>query len=190
MPQRRFFSLIEILIALAILVSLLGIVGFNIKAALRSQSYDSQVDRLVSELNLSQDMLLVFNIETEFRFSPQEAHLVPVGTLDQAYERLIEREHTSLSALASVHFEGTLGERLERTFSLKFLDAGFETPKGVLTLTSLDGEKSYIYLPGYPAPLARQSKAPAIQVMDQQERLFYEKLTASTWATIHDHTKK
>lgn len=186
----RAFTVMEIMVALAIMVSLLGWAGFNIRGAWREQAFRSECDRLLDRLRLAQDILLTLNVETELRFTPEGVKWVPVGMLNRLYDKLIVKEKLPLDPFAEVIFEEAGGEKKVGTFTLKFLDQGYILSKGILKLVAHTGEEAYITLPGYPAPLSLERTPPNPSQLDLDERKLYEGLTAITLSDPDVQSKK
>lgn len=188
--RSSFFTLIEIMVVLAIIVSLLGWAGFNIRAALRQQAFRTETDRLLHRLRLAQDFLLTLNIESELEFSPKEVKWVPVGNANSGYEGLMDKEKLPLTAFSEITFEEINGDKKTGYFTLKFLDLGFVMSRGYLKLVAKTGEEAYIVLHGYPAPLKLQPSPPNVTLQLQEEQEFYERLTAITFSDVNVQNKK
>lgn len=183
--KSRFFTLIEIMVVLAIIISLLGWASFNIRSASRQQAFRTQTDRLLNRLKLAQDFLLTLNIESELEFSPEGVKWVPVGNANSGSESFIDREKLNLTAFSEITFEEINGDKKTGTFTLKFLDLGFVMSRGYLKLVAKTGEEGYIALPGYPAPLKLQSTPPNVALQLQEEQELYDRLSAVTLSDVN-----
>lgn len=174
------------MIVFALMISLLGVIGFSLRGAWQEQAFRSQAERLVNQFRLSQDMMLLLNIDTEVEFREGEVFWIPVGTSNETYEKMILKDRFQLTQIASVDFRGGDGtqQRMEGKqggFKLGFFDRGFRMSKGILTLTSNKGEVYYILLNGYPSPINLLTEAPNPTNIAFEERDFYERMTTSTW---------
>ena len=177
----RFYTLIEILIAVMLLVILLGAVGINIRAASKDQTFQAEVDHLLHRLNLAQDMLVVLKIDSRMEFKKDAARWFPIGNINQNYEILIDREKIPLSEFSEITFEDSKESKKEGEFTLNFGDLGYIMPQGVLKLVSKRGKTVYINFPGYPQPLTLAREAPNERELDRKEREFYEQITRFTF---------
>lgn len=189
--KTRFFTLLEILIVMALMVLLVGIVGWNLRGGIKAQAFNTQVDRILKQLRMSQDILMLLNIDTKLDFEGKEIEWIPVGTTNEVYDKFLAKEKTPLTSFSSIEFESELdGEKSLFTpesgkITLSFLDRGFRLPYGVLKMVSVDNVERYIYLPGYPSPLDLQNTPPDVTQIKNKERDFRDRLTKATWTEIN-----
>lgn len=189
MPARtrsKCFTLIEILVALTLLISLLGLAGFNIRKAWQQQVFRSEGDNLIQHLRLAQEILLTLHIESELEFTPGKVKWVPVGSANKIYDGMIEKTKIPLLAFSEIAFQETGGEKKNGTFTLKFLDDGYVMSRGILSLKSVQDEMIYILLPGYPAPLSLQKEPPDVSKLVREENELFERLTHMTLSDVQN----
>ena len=67
--KRRFFTFLEILIVIGILLLLGGLLTFNIRNAYHEQAFKNDVEKIVGQIKLAQDLLVLRNMETESNFT-------------------------------------------------------------------------------------------------------------------------
>lgn len=191
----RFLTLMEVMIAMAIILSLVGIVGFNVRGVWREQKYRSEVDRILSQLRFSQDMVLLLNIESEIDFSEGKIQWFPVGNINRFYERMLNKSAFKPTQIEKIEFETTLEDKTRQSgnsdsFKLNFLDRGFQMSRGVLKIIPYQGQERYIFLKGYPAPIEVQDTPVDLAQATQEDQTFREKLTQVTWSNPDVRKKK
>lgn len=163
-----------------------GLGGYSLTRALNSQRFETEVEAFAGRLNRLSELLMLLNIETEVRIEKGEMREVPVGTLSDAYLKMLQRDTQVFKAIRSVSFEPFEGEN---SFSdarggkvtLSFLDRGFRLPHGLLTLESEQGDTRFILFKGYPSPLKGVKEKPDWQREEGERKAFNERLTQSTW---------
>lgn len=177
--RNRCFTLLEILIVIALLSFAAGLVGINIHHATREQSFNNEVEQVVELLNTAQNLMLMASAEVRVVFKQKpngiEMKLVCDDKIPEKWAPLICKNYF-LKTIHQVYFDSASDDG---KLTLSFLSKGSVMSKGVLTL--IYGEKRYIPLPGYPAPIRAYREEPEIEefVLDAIVQLTKEELSAS-----------
>lgn len=184
--RKRFFTLIEVIIVMVLVLIAAGLGGYSLTRALNTQRFETEAEAFVGRLNRLSELLMLLNIESEVRIEKGEVREVPVGTLSDAYLKMLQRDTQTFKAIHSVAFEPFDGENSFTDakggkVTLSFLDRGFRLPYGLLILESERGETRFVWFKGYPAPLKLLKEKPDWQREEGERKAFNERLTQSTW---------
>lgn len=155
MIRYRFFSLIELLIVMGLIVVVAGAVTWNLVGLKEEQQFQTSVAKVEELLQTAEELMLIYNEEIRVVLSPSENGLVgQIKTRSPLYTKLGEqlREPLLLAGVKSFSFEGKSGEPITLTFS----PIEKTTPKGILAIAaypSIDTEgplKARFYFSGSP----------------------------------------
>jgi len=134
--RNRSFTLIEIVVCLAIIASLGAALCWNVYGAMRHHRFDESVKKVRNEIEALQMFSLTFGSDMELKFEKREGgwRVVPV-----IYEAALRRMHVKPFDLSGV-------DRLrwgasENDFTLKIYASGRFEPKGVLEMSQ--GERKF-----------------------------------------------
>lgn len=160
------FTLLELLIVVAILGLIVGVFAVNFRMALREQHFKKEVDLVVSKLRLAQDLMLIFHGDIHVKISQRaddrglDLALVFDHELPGNWTTDLQKPYI-LTSFHDVYFDQTPG-----VIDLKFLSGGAVMSHGYLRLstsprnTDLGAITRYIYLPGYPVPIVASQLSP------------------------------
>lgn len=167
MRRSRSFTLIEILIVMALLALVGGAIAINTLRALREDRFHASVQRLVDRLQLSQDLMLISGIDqagldvfldVKRREGQYHCKMSFKGDFSERSLRIFVQEFP-LYEVGQVVWRQADGVE-ESDPQLVFRTLNREVPSGVIELTSAsrDDVKRYILLKGYPAKISSTRK--------------------------------
>lgn len=148
----------------------------NIRSALNEQTFITETNELLSQIQLAQDLNALFGIDLEMEFKEEKGilktKLIPTGVITESFDHLMKQSEKQYNF--TVEWEGK-GFSNQNTFNLSFYDRGYHPPLGVL---KIKGEKE-LYLPlyGYPHPLHFSENAVSVQMIEQKNMALYDLLT-------------
>lgn len=169
--KRSFITLIELLLVIAIMLSVAGLVGINIRKAFFEQRFRSEVSAVVDTLRLAQDLMLLLNADAHVLFADDASgqgikYWIEVEKpLSDNWSRELMRKRPNLRAIHLVEMDDKVSTiKIQDKLDIKFLSGGLIMSQGILSLFSDDQKdrewvlKSYIELPGYPKPIVSTYK--------------------------------
>lgn len=202
----RYFTLLEILIVMAILALVGGLISIGVNKALVAQRFATEVSLIVDELRLAQDLMLILGTDVRVKFAEDKEHsgnkfgLELETRLPKEIEREILRKHENLKTVKGVFFKDlNTSQFTEGQIDVRFLSKGSVMSRGVMRLATSDEEKppvgtlqSYICLPGYPNPIfSTEDKDKAEEECNSAAEASYDsKLTQDTFSKLPDKLKK
>lgn len=190
--KRLKITLIELLIVLTLIVTILGLVSFNVSKAVRQQKFNEEVSRVIDLLRLSQDLMLMLKLGVTVKFEINETGtgikqtLTTEAPLPKTWMNIITKLQKPLSV---IHYIQTTQEGDSGKQEIKFLSEEIGMTKGVIRLSTsksddvLGALTSYIYLPGYPSIITAQKKYP---IEDKTEDAFLKDLSRLIYEEITD----
>lgn len=192
--KRLYVTLLELLLVLAIIAIVGSFVALNIKDVLYEQRFRSEVDRVVNQLRLAQDLMLIFDGDVHFRLASAkdnksfEYGLVFDHAMPNRWSTQLQKM-SHLTAIHNVYFPIDPQDRSEG-LDIKFLSGGAVMSKGVFRLSSAahDGPgvlTRYICLTGHPAPIFSTATPLKEEECVSKETAFDTQLTQRTGDEIH-----
>lgn len=172
---RRYVTLIETMIALAILGLVATVIGLNVSKAMQDQRFRTEIALVVEQLRLAQSLMLILNEDVKVHFK-EEAGQIHYGLsfqcpMKSGWDKELTRKPQPLKAIRTVAFKGTGEEKAPGSLTLNFLSSGMVMSSGTLTLSTAKGLNSsdtrYVNLPGYPHPItavANEESALSLQM--------------------------
>ncbi len=174
----RAVTLIEVLIAVAVLGLLSGVVALNVRNAINTQRFYDDVQKVVDRFRLAQDLMIITESDCQVVFERRDevvyCTLRVVGKVTDGLHSLIGKE-IALSSIQGFWFDevestGMSTQRSEGVVAIDFFALGKETTRGRIELSSLrereGGNRRWIALPGYPTYLESQAALPDLQPID------------------------
>lgn len=162
---RRYVTLIETVIALAILGLVATVIGINVSKAMQDQRFRTEVALVVDQLRLAQNLMIILNEDVKVHFK-EESGQIHYGLSFQCpkktgWDKELTRKPQPLKAIRTVAFNGTGEEKGPGSLTLNFLSSGMVMSSGTLTLSTAKGTESkdmrYVNLPGYPHPITAEA---------------------------------
>jgi len=203
--RRLPVTLFEVLIVIAILVTVSGIVAVSINKAIVNQRFQTEVNLIADELRLAQNIMSILKTDTHVIFEEDKnkkgiLYKLEMDTLLQAnIQHEVQREKNNLTTVKGVFFLDELqSETVEGRLDIKFLSSGAVMSKGIIRLASSDNEKSpppntlesYICLVGFPYPITiSDTLEEAEKICSIDNTAFDEQLTQDTMQRIPDSAK-
>ncbi len=172
---RRFITMIELLMVIAIIAMISGLVGLNIRRLVLEQRFNTEVSLVVDQLRMAQDLMLIMQNDAHVKFETLrdnkgirywiELEKKPSNN----WMREITKPRPPLTAIRKVDFQELIPSLAAQStpgqLDIKFLSGGSVMSAGVLHLSSSDAKMApegtrerYICLPGYPNPISSSSK--------------------------------
>lgn len=205
--RRHYLTLLELMIVIGLLSLMAGLIAINIGNATVDQRFRSEVSRVVDEIRLAQDLMLVLGTDVHLVFSDEgdpgvKYWLELETTLPSAWQKEIQRPKKNLKTIRGIFINdttqvATAPEPAKGKIDLKFLSNGSVVSNGILRLSTSGQEdppkgslNSYICLPGYPHPIFSSNQKDADPACNQKEDEMYDrKLTQDTMEKIPSKVK-
>lgn len=157
---RRFLTLIEMLIVIAVLSFVGSLLAFGIHKAKQKQQFLSESEEVLKAARLSQDLLLILDADVTLKFKAADEGIlywidVEGGKADAFMKSLSKKK--LLQSIHVIEFDDGLAEREEGELPLHFLSSGSSLPKGILRISTAKSPKEdegltrYIPFSGYPS---------------------------------------
>lgn len=163
--RRAYFTLLEILIVIAILALFAGITGVNVVKAYREQKFNTEVEQVVSKLRLAQDLMLLNhdNVKLIFYGNPHSGYkyqLHPQNDITNSLGRDLLREHPlkHIKLIEYTDLNNAL-HPISDNIVIRFWSEGSEMSRGILRFVASNSNDSQnrleksVCLPGYPSPI-------------------------------------
>lgn len=190
---------------MAILALLTGIIGINISNTIIDQRFRNEVSRVVDQIRLAQDLMLILGTDVHLIFAEDESEQgikywleLETGLPDQV-GREVKRPHALLKTIRGLFIEDTTeATKPEKgKIDLLFLSGGSVMSKGVLRLSTSDkvsppvgALNNFICLPGYPHPIfSVESSEEAESCLPKDEEDNDKKLTQDTMNRLPEKIK-
>jgi prepilin-type N-terminal cleavage/methylation domain-containing protein len=166
--RRCYFTLLELMIALAVIGSVAGIIGINANKAMRQQRFRAEVSTVVQQLRLAQNLMLVLNQDVKIHFAKDArtgayTHKMSLQCpLESPWEKELLRTPAPLREIVDIKFSPSgkgSANKGPNDFELLFLSGGAVMSQGVIELDSRGGEKRTIFLQGAPHPIVAEDKS-------------------------------
>lgn len=203
MIARKFYvTLLEMLIAIAILALIGGLFAMNINYALINQRFHAEVGQVVDELRIAQDLMLVFGTDVHLIFTTDKEkggikyYLQLETKIPDQWEKVILRPRKNLKTILGVFFNDlnnpspTTGQ-----IDIRFLSGGSVMSKGEMRLATSDQDnppegvlQSYICFPGHPSPIISLDRKPDCK--EASDSALDQKLTRDTVDRVPEKAKK
>lgn len=152
---KRSFTLLEIMIVIALIGLTLGIISIQFPKALAGETFERGVDQVKSRIALAQELMLNYQTDVVLKFEyDQEKNgmhcFIHTGKpLSEKLERNVNR-HCLVKGIEEVEF----GKEGADSVSLHFDGTLGATPKGKLTLKGKNKE-AVLTLKGFPSHILR-----------------------------------
>lgn len=186
MIARRYITLLEVIIIIAILAVAGGAAAFNIRKFYLQQQVLDDINKVVNTLNAASDLMMLVNLDSEVRFTKNEGKIqvaiAPQSGIPTTVHPILRENPITLSHLDQVVFkDGVQDTVLTIPFSLTFYSKGFLMNRGSLQLRGEDQER-YVIFRGYPAsfsPISRDEDYQEAGFRDMVEKMTLQVKTAT-----------
>ena len=196
---RRWFTLIELVIVIALLTLAGGVIGVKTVGALQEQRFRSEVYLVVERLRLAQELMLIMNCDVTLKFKQLphnkgiEVQLLTDQKLPPSWHALVGTAPLKLGYINLVEYDGPhLLPNGPGELNLAFYSKGIVMSRGIVRLAT--GERfidnvleRYVPLKGYPHPIVVElaSEDFALLHAEPLSDVDEERLTQATYETIH-----
>lgn len=169
--RRSYFTLIEIVMIIALLAIISGTVAINIRNLVGQQSFQNEVTLVVDTFNRAQQLMLIYNQNVRVKFTTSSQGLkMGIETdcqLDPVWEKWITRHSLLLKEIHTLAFQDlNSAENDEQAKIIRFYPKGGAISRGIMALstartTGVEGAfDAFICLPGYPKAIHFASTPP------------------------------
>lgn len=181
--KRRFATLIEMMVVLAILGLAAGFVGINVSKAITEQGFRTDASVVVDYLRFAQNLMLIMDEDVEVIFAKDSKDGVlrfwlnfecPLG---KQWNKMLNRKPAALKNIKWVSLSGSSSDESteQKQVVLKFLSRGTVMTRGILELVGKNMTRS-ILLSGSPQPIFFSSATEANFLVEESERSSQGKL--------------
>lgn len=158
--RRRYVTLLELLIVIAILALVGGLVSIGINRVLTNQRFRTEVSLIVDQLRLAQDLMLILGTDARVVFTSEQNNKITFGieletTISPEIEREILRRKGELKTIKGVFFQDA-GSKTGKIV-VRFQSKGAVMSKGLMRLATTGEDhpppntlQTFICLAGYP----------------------------------------
>ncbi len=175
--QRRYITLMELLIVMVILSMIVGVVGINLSSLVRQERFRAGTAFLVDRLQLAQDIMIIFGLDVTVVLEQQPGavsfHMqVDTGPLGPALSSVTRP--ITIAGIDTFAFTDSLGASQTGKINLLFMSRGTRMSAGNLMLSSgKPGLTRYIALVGYPKAIKYAPQATKDEIASNlSERLY------------------
>lgn len=169
--RRAYFTLIEILLSMALFALVIGAVAFNIRYIVGQQKFQNEVSVVADILNRAQQLLLIYDKPMRVKFNVVEngidCRIESDCLLDSVWEKWVTQRSKTLTQIHSVNFKDlNHAEENAKERTIYFFPKGGGYSKGVIELSSAKSSdikgsyNAYICLPGYPMVVKALPESP------------------------------
>lgn len=170
--QRRYVTLIEMMIVMSLLIVLAGVTSLNIYRAVIEERYRAGVSQLVSRLQMAQDIMLIIRSDVVVQLERQPGGLLCRLEVDRKLAPLLQGIVNRTGVIAGIDaFTWTPLEGpsiANQKVALNFKANGVQISRGELKVSNgaLD---TYVLVSGFAEPIAasQETKLPDLRKMVQ-----------------------
>lgn len=197
--KKRWLTLVEIMIVMALISIVGGVLAFGIRQITREQCFRTEVSQVLNTLRLAQQIMLILNTDVHvvFKASPQgfTYRILLDDKLTERWHLELTKKRPPLTEIHAINFKDALNPNGNQTsIDIKFLSGGSTMSQGVLRLGVAppgvpDTQEAFICLPGYPYYITDASSAndPSCNLADQKK--FNQALTQAIVSEITEKKK-
>jgi len=186
--SRRFVTLIELMIVMALIAVIMGVVGFNVVKMRRDQQFRSAVTVVQQKLQTALETMLIHNDTVRVVLQQEERGLNINLKTDTPFTkglgRLLNRDPL-IKGIDSFSWAPAEGEVYRGPTTLEFSSIARAIPKGTLTLFGPDSLKRTIVLNGYPHPF-KATLDDEYQELDLDSEKEYPRGVRDMWEAAHE----
>jgi prepilin-type N-terminal cleavage/methylation domain-containing protein len=154
--SNRYFTLLELLIVLALLSLVAGVGAFNIQRLFTKQRTLNEMEAFLNQLRNATELMTLCGVDGEIRVATENGKWTsewrPSTPLSEKARKLIKTEKETYSYLQDFSYNDA------PQFTLGFYSKGFFMSEGIVKLRG-NGIVRTITLRGYPSPLKLSEKA-------------------------------
>lgn len=173
---KQKFTLAEMLVVLMLIGIIAGAISINLRKALHSQSFWSEVTRFTAHLQLAQDLMLIADADVHFKIeaSQSEKNIKYWIETDKSFSKSFDAFIKKVQILKAVQHVSFPTSK-EGVIDLKFISKGSTLSTGNMQLETQTGKKNhliaYIPLTGHTGPIFYTDKKVEIDSQNSQDVL-------------------
>jgi Tfp pilus assembly major pilin PilA len=160
---KKYFTLMELLIVMAIIIMVTTVIGFNVTKAIENDRFRTGTNLMLNRLKMAQDLMLILKTDVTLKCVQNKekkevsCYIQVEKPLTQALEKIINA-NPLLNGISHITFnDKEMNRDYHDNFTLNFVSGGSKMSRGFLRLNNGNLEE-LIYLPGYPNPIGSHSK--------------------------------
>lgn len=160
--RKSYFTLLELLIVMFLLAFATALTGIKIKQAYDEQRFLSEMQQVVSHLQMAQDLMLVLQADTKVLFTrdrQNNTYTYRISSDNKLNNAILDKDHV-LTSIRAIEFEGYTPKE-EGAIAIDFFSRGMAMSSGRLIFSDQEGSpregnSHQIVLLGYPHFLASE----------------------------------
>lgn len=171
--KRLPFTLIEVLLVIALLAMITASVSVNVRDLIGQQKFLNEVNAVTALLNRAQQLMLIYgqNVQVKFTSSKEgiKGQIVPDCLLDPKWEKWTTKNALFLTQIHSLNFHDEAFPNSSGEEKLiRFYPNGGGVSRGIMSLSTeketgvQGGHDAYIALPGYPVTFRSEAVIPTL----------------------------
>lgn len=209
--RRSYVTLFELLVVLAIFSLIGGVIGINIKKAIREQRFRSEVSMVVDQLQLAQNLMLILETDVRIKFQSKndeiEMRMELLDKISKNWANQLTKKPKILKTIQYVGFKDQISEIEEPgQTAVQFLSGGSLMSRGIMQLATSKGVEDYgrlrkfILLTGEPGPIEVVSTEPDVDNLSEVNKIInfnqslvnytFQEVMAEEQQANEDKTKK
>jgi Tfp pilus assembly protein FimT len=181
---RRLFTLVELLIVIALLTLIAGVVGFNLSRMLQEQRFKTGVARVADHLQVAQELMLILSspVKVTLTKHPSNPNAIVLTTqVDLPFNTPLARyiqANPTITGISSVGLQDSYGVIRPEPIEILFYPQGRQMTRGILWLSGYDrisangSLKRAIPLAGYPQEIVVSGELPPPIQANESEELY------------------
>lgn len=154
--RRNYFTLIEILLVMALLAITLPAIAISASRMISQEKFLSSIKRVVDRLQTVQDLMVLENADSTVSFTKQDFHWLLTAKTDDFLSTAIKKQLQTpilLQNIGEISCSTSEGPSQEMP-AITFVGLGHAITPCILRFTSEDKRhERYITLPGFPRPI-------------------------------------
>lgn len=193
--QRRYMTLMEIMLVLGLIMLVGGVVALNVRSAIQDQRFRSDVEIVADQIRLAQEVMLVLkeDVTLDFFISKDDRDWRVRQKFDTLLPELWDKEirrEKRVGVIKTMTLKTSQNEELlpasEERVKLYFMSNGSVMSQGILRMTSRHSDDvKFICLPGYATKIEVLDQEPTVSECDSQwTKDFGEALTRDTFRLV------
>jgi prepilin-type N-terminal cleavage/methylation domain-containing protein len=165
--QRRYITLIEVMIVMALLAVLAGVTGIAVRRAVLDERYRAGVAQFVSRLQMAQNIMLIVRGDVTVQLNKQPnglfCHVDVAQPLLPPLQRIVNRSGVipGIDAFTWTTLDGR--SVTNQPLALNFKSGGARLSRGELKVSGA-GRDSYILLSGFAEPVTSNTQSQLAQL--------------------------
>jgi prepilin-type N-terminal cleavage/methylation domain-containing protein len=153
--QKRFITLIELMIVMTIISVIAAVVGINVAKILRQERFSTAVITVTERLQQAQERMLILGEDVIVTLSLEDGHLEITDTIQRKLPRR-NSVSTRIRGIEKFIFTHEDGSESENDLRIEFRSNGSRMTKGRLEF--LGPKNAVIDLSGYPTVISSRPK--------------------------------